>query len=258
VSAQVMSADADDRAPNRHRTIDRVTQILEEVVYRPGMTFAQLARTLDAPKSSVYGFIQGLLTAGWLYEDRHRFYLGPSVYGLTLASGHIRAGLVTHADLDDLHTATGTTVFLGVQAGDNLIYVAEAGSETLTGFAARSNIRRTVLETAGGKALLAAMPENLRSSYLRRWHATERQLVQEFINEFESIKRTRIARNTVRGGVRSAVATTVANRTGHVVAAVTIVGRSDAIRPRDAELTEILLDHVDRWRQRSGAGRESL
>ncbi len=45
------------REPQNHRTVDRVTRILEEVVYNPGMTFAELARALGAPKSSVYGFI---------------------------------------------------------------------------------------------------------------------------------------------------------------------------------------------------------
>src|SRR2546425_5302509 len=107
------------RVPQNHRTVDRVTRILEGVACRPGMTFAELARALDAPKSSVHGFISGLLANGWLYEQDHRFYLGPAVYGLTLASGHIRAGLVTHADLAALHEETGVAVFLGVQAGDH-------------------------------------------------------------------------------------------------------------------------------------------
>ena len=59
-------------APEVHRTVDRATRILEEVVYRPGMTFAELARALDAPKRSVYGFIRGLLAKGWLYETAER------------------------------------------------------------------------------------------------------------------------------------------------------------------------------------------
>ena len=146
------------RVPQNHRTIDRVTRILEEVVYNPGMTFAELVRALDAAKSSVHGFISGLLANGWLYQEQHRFYLGPAVYGLTMASGHIRAGLVTHEDLVALEKETGVAAFLGVQAGDHLIYIAEAGSDHVTGFEARSNIRRTLLITAGGKALLTAGP----------------------------------------------------------------------------------------------------
>jgi hypothetical protein len=42
-------------------------------------TFSELARALDAPKGSVHGFIGGLLATGWLYEQDHRFYLGPAV-----------------------------------------------------------------------------------------------------------------------------------------------------------------------------------
>ncbi len=78
------------------------------------MTFADLARALDVPKSSVYGFIQGLLAKGWLYETNRRFYLGPAVYGLTLASGPIHAGSVTHADLEELYAKTKVAVFLGI------------------------------------------------------------------------------------------------------------------------------------------------
>src|SRR2546422_6851686 len=101
------------RVPPHHRTVDRITGILETVVYRPGITFSELARALDAPKGSVHGLISGLLATGWLYEEEHRFHLGPAVYALMLAGGHIRAGLVTHADLALLHEQTGAAVFLG-------------------------------------------------------------------------------------------------------------------------------------------------
>src|SRR6266702_3935202 len=111
--AELESLPRSPRTPHNHRTIDRVTRILEMVVYHPGVTFAQLARALDAPKSSVHGFISGLLANGWLYEQERRFYLGPALYGLTLASGHIRAGLVTHADLAALHEEARLAVFLG-------------------------------------------------------------------------------------------------------------------------------------------------
>ena len=170
-----------DRTLHKHRTIDRVTRIVEEVVYNPGMTFADLARALDAPRSSVHGFIRGLLANGWLYEDKHRFYLGPAVYSLNIASGHIRAGLVTHADLEQLHRKSGVTVFLGVRVGEHVIYIDEAGTDSLTGFAARSNIRRTLLATAGGKVLLASRPQAERDAYLRRRGAEEAELVERIL-----------------------------------------------------------------------------
>ena len=57
------------RVPQNHRTVDRVTRILEEVVYHPGITFAELVRALNAAKSSVHGFMRGLLAKGWLYRQ---------------------------------------------------------------------------------------------------------------------------------------------------------------------------------------------
>jgi DNA-binding IclR family transcriptional regulator len=189
-----------------------------------------------------------------LYEENHRFYLGPAVYGLTLATGHIRAGLVTDSDLAALHEATGVTVFLGVRAGDHLIYVAEAGSDTLAGFAARTNIRRSLLETAGGKALLAAMSERDRVSFLRRRPAVDTPLIEQFLADFDEIRLTRIARNTLHGGARSALATTVRNRAGDVVAEVTLVGPTAQIAPKAQKLVRTLLEHDDRWQSRVTSG----
>lgn len=255
VDALSMNGEAADRAPQNHRTIDRVTKILEEVVYNPGSTFADLTRALDAPKSSVYGFVRGLLAAGWLHEDDHRFYLGPAAYGLTLTTGHIRAGLVTDADLAALHEETGVTVFLGVRAGDHLIYVAETGSHTLTGFGARSNIRRSLLETAGGKAFLAAMSQQERVAYLRRRPPADGPLIEQFLADFDEIHRTGIARNTLHGGAQHAIAATVRNRAGEVVAEVTLVGPATVILPKLDQLIATLLGHVAGWEQRvDGAG----
>jgi DNA-binding IclR family transcriptional regulator len=246
------------RVPQNHRTVDRVTRILEEVVYKPGMTFAELARALDAPKSSVHGFISGLLAQGWLYEVNHRFYLGPAVYGLTLASGHIRAGTVTYADLAALHEATGLAVFVGVQAGDHLIYIAEAGSDAVAGFEARSNIRRTLLVTAGGKAVLASRPEAEREAYLRRRSADEAQLVDIFLDEYEEIRRTRIATNVRLSGTRFAIGTTVHNQFGEAVAAVTLVGTTPQMQPRVKRLSDLLIRHVDSWSRRAITPREAI
>ena len=246
------------REPQHHRTVDRVTRILEEVVYNPGMTFAELARALAAPKSSVYGFIRGLLAKGWLYEEDHRFYLGPAVYGLTLASGHIRAGLVTQADLVALHEESRVAVFLGVQAGDHLIYIAEAGADTIAGIEARSNIRRTLLVTAGGKALLAARSDAELEAYLRRRGADEADLTDTFLGEYENIRRTRIATNIRLAGTRFAIGTTVRDKSGEAVASITLVGRAPDLQPRVKELSELLLRHVDTWSKRSLAPREAI
>jgi DNA-binding IclR family transcriptional regulator len=228
------------------------------VVYRPGMTFAELARGLDAPKSSVHGFIRGLLANGWLYEQGHGFYLGPAVYGLTIASGHIRAGMVTQEDLGALYKDAGVAVFLGVQAGDHLVYIAEVGSDALSRFEARSNIRRPMLATAGGKALLAARSEAEREAFLRRHMTEDRDGVGAFLGEYEEIRRTRIATNVTQRGARYAIATTVRNPSGEAVASITLVGPTADVQLRAEKLARLLLRHVDSWSQRSTKPREPI
>jgi DNA-binding IclR family transcriptional regulator len=246
------------RVPRNHRTVDRVTRILEEVVYRPGMTFGELARAVDAPKSSVHGFISGLLANGWLYEQDRRFYLGPAVHALTLASGRIRAGLVTDSDLEALHKKTGLAVFVGVLAGEHLIYIAEVGSDPVAGFDARSNIRRSPLATAGGKALLAEQSDTVREAYLRRRDLDEEELVQHFLEELAEIRRTHLATNIRRAGARFAIATALHDTAGAAVASVTIVGASDDMQPRSDELGKLLLQHVASWQKRSVRAREAI
>lgn len=237
--------------PKSHRTVDRITQIIEEVVYRPGLSFKELVSALRAPKSTIHGFIQGLLARGWLYEEGSKFYLGPAAYGLTLAGGQIKASMITEDDLKELSWKTGAAVYMGILAGDHLIYVAEAGSDHVEGFAARTNIRRCLLKTAGGKALLADKSASERIAYLRR-QEQDPQLVEQFLNELETIQDSRIATN--RLDTRFALATTLHNAVGEAVASITIVGPASKLENRTNELSEVLLQVTDSWSHRPPKG----
>jgi DNA-binding IclR family transcriptional regulator len=240
----VPSVDELPRGPQNHRTVDRVTQILEEVTYHPGITFAELSRALDAPKSSVHGFVRGLLAKGWVYESDKRYYLGPAIYGLTLASGQMQAGSVTQADLDKLHELTGLSVFLGVLAGDHLIYVSVAGADEQSRYTASTRLRRALLDAAGGKALLAEKSDAVRDGYLRRLGPEDADKVSQFLGEFRQIKETGIATNYKHGGSQLALATVVRNQFGEAVSEITLVGPAADAVPREAELKKILLDHA--------------
>jgi DNA-binding IclR family transcriptional regulator len=255
---QKNTIDKIERSPQKHRTIERVTRILEEVVYNPGMTFAEIARVSGAAKSSAYGFVNGLLAQGWLYVDNNRYYLGPAVFALTMASGHIRAGLVSHADLVALHEATGLAVFIGVSAGEDLIYIDEAGSDNIGNFGSRSNIRRTLLNTAGGKILLASRSDAEIEAFLRRKRGTESELIDRFLDECTTIRSTGFALNERTGNSRLAMATPVRNRVGACVASLTILGPKSEVEPRIAELQKIVAGHRDRWSERMITPREAI
>lgn len=244
--------------PQGHRTIDRVTEILETVVYRPGITFAELARSISAPKSSVHVFVRGLVLRGWLYQDDRRYYLGPAIYGLTLVSGQIRAGSVADADLDALHDETGLTVFLGVEAGDHLIYVGESGTNSMAGFGARNNIHRSLLSTAAGKATLAEWSEAERELYLRRQSSDHPELVAAFLAEFDDIKTTGQATNLAYNGTQLALAMAIRDRKGKAIGAVVLIGSAEAMRRREAKLRKVLRRHVESWSSRSISPREAI
>jgi len=201
----------------------------------------------------VYGFIRGLLAVDWLFEQDHRLYLGPAFYGLAIASGHIRAGLVSPADLDALHRDSGLSAFVGIRAGDSLIYIAEAGSDMMSSFQARSNIRRRLLTSAGGKVVLASLPETELDAFLRARKPDERQDVEAFLEMLPSIRESEIALNISEAGSRTGVATIVRAGSGQPVASVTLVGPSAQVLPRLDSLSALLKQRVEEWRDASSA-----
>jgi DNA-binding IclR family transcriptional regulator len=239
------------QAGGSHQTISRVVRILEEVVYRPGSTYAEITRAVGAPKSSVYGFIRGLLSVDWLIDQDHRLYLGPAFYSLAIASGQVRAGMIAPGDLDSLYRETGLTAFVGVLAGEHLIYIAEAGSDLMASFEARSDIRRRPLATAGGKALLAFMPENEMEAYLRRSPTVSKQEISEFLQSCQSIRESGIAVNVNPGRGRAALATVIRNSKGQAIASLTLVGPSTQVLPRVDALSILLRERVSEWQTRS-------
>lgn len=232
--------------PQNHRTIDRVTRILEEVVYNPGISFSELARKLDTAKSSMHGFLQGLLAKGWLYEEKGKFYLGAAVFGLTLASGHIQGNVVNQDDLNLLQGRSGVGVYLGVRSADHLIYVSMAGDDPATDFYARANIRRKLIMTAGGKAILADQGDAAVTDYLRRHFRDDAEAVQNYLEQIEDIRKTRVAYNYTQNETRLAIGSAIRNRSGEPIASLTLVSGASKMKPRLEELREILLAEVQR------------
>jgi DNA-binding IclR family transcriptional regulator len=208
---------------------------------------------VGAPKSSVYGFVRGLLAVNWLFEQDHRLYLGPACYSLAIASGHIRAGTVSAADLDALYRETGLATFVGVRAADQLICIAEAGSDVTARPGARLSARRDLLTTAGGKALLAALPETELRAYLQRRSPEEQPDVEAFLDARPSIRESGIALNVNQRQSRTGVATVIRGPAGQAVAPITLAGPTSEVLPRLEKLSVLLRQRVQEWRERSTA-----
>ncbi|MFP3397334.1 IclR family transcriptional regulator [Brevibacterium sp. H602] len=141
----------------KHRTVSRVIGILEFVVRSPnGATLSEIAEHLDAPKSSVYGFVRGLEAEGYLKENA----AGHFVFGLgahtLLASQATSLVELASPVMNKLGQELGETITLAVFLDHELTYVHSVPSNQRIGYNPEMHTRRPLWPTSAGKILLAA------------------------------------------------------------------------------------------------------
>ena len=180
-----------------HRTVDRVTAILETVSLAPqGVTLAELATALDAAKSSVQELTNGLLARGYLVEDDGRFHLGPGPFILAARTNKIAALSLDHRFVVELNRVLGCNVLVGVRVGDAIVFVDHVGQESpaLT-YVARTHARRPLYTSAAGKTLLANLPDEEMYRLLDLAGPERADDVRRFLAELPEIRATGLAFN---------------------------------------------------------------
>ncbi|KAF0960875.1 IclR family transcriptional regulator [Rhodococcus sp. T7] len=215
--------------PRHHRTVDRVTAILDAVAPVPqGLTLATLADRLDAPKSSIHELVNGLLATGYLIEHEHRISLGPAPFVLTLSGNRLAAQEVDRDLLPRIHEAVECSVLIGIQVGMSLVYIDQIGEEPALEFAARNHSRRSLYGTASGKVILADLPGREMDALLHSASSADRAEVDRFLAELPEIRATGLAYNlgSTIPNVYS-VATALRSPDGTLVGAVCAVGREE-------------------------------
>ena len=220
-----------------HRTVDRVTGILETVSLSPrGVTLAELATALGAAKTSIQELTNGLLARGYLIEEEHRFHLGPGPFILASRANKLAALSLDHEIVAELGKALGCPVLVGVRVGDAMIFTDYTGQESpsLT-FAARTHARRPLYTSAAGKILLANVPDDEMHRLLDLAGPDQAGDVRQFLTELPEIRSRRLAFNR---GVTIAdafvVATPLLARDGRLIAAISAaIDRSEADRLDD-------------------------
>lgn len=219
--------------PRHHRTVDRISQIVEAVSRSPhGMTLAELSGKLQAPKSSVHQLLNGLSATGYVVEHAGRFSLGPAPFVLTLLGNQVAAQQIDHDVFLRLSQRIRCSVAVGIRVGDALIQIDCAGDDPALEFTARVHSRRSLVAAAAGKILLAALPVTEMDQLLLDLSPHEEEHVQTFLAELPEIRRTGLAYNrsvTVPG--LHAVATAYRNSSGEFVASVSAIGRGK-LEPR--------------------------
>jgi len=235
--------------PRHHRAVDRVVAIMEEASRAAnGVSLAELAQRLQAPKTSIQELTNGLLATGYLIERDRRFVLGPGAYVLSLATAGGALRQVKHEELERAQAHVGVTLFVGTRVGDDQVYVDRAGEDVLMDFVSATRPRRPLLNTATGKVILTYMPVSERNEFLSRKELEDPAIVAAFLDELPRIREARLAFNpasTIPG--RFAVATALFDPAGAYVAAICAVGGVD-IKDRLEEVGARLIEAANSWR----------
>ena len=206
-----------------HRTVDRVTDILETVsLSARGVTLAELAVALGAAKSSVQELTNGLLARGYLIEEDRRFHLGPGPFILAARANKLAALSLDHQFVAELGNVLGCTVLVGVRVGDAIVFTDHAGEESpsLT-FVARTHARRPLYTSAAGKTLLANVPDHEMYRLLDLAGPEQAGEVRQFLTEVPEIRSRRLAFNRgITLAEAFAVATPLLAPDGALIAAI--------------------------------------
>lgn len=140
----------------KHRTVSRVIRILERAAREhQGVTLNQLCRELDAPRSSVHGFVQGLVSEGYLMDSHTGGYvLGVGAHTL-LASTSSSLVEIVHPVAETLHSQLNETITLAVPVGHDIAYVYTKHAQQPITYSPLMHTRRHPWPTSAGKIFLA-------------------------------------------------------------------------------------------------------
>ena len=146
----------------------RTVQILERLAEGDAPTLAELARDLDAPKSSLHVVVQTLIRRGWVQRDEAgRLAIGVRAVrvGTAFVDGDPVVAL-TAPVLDALVAELDETVHLGRLDGTDIVYLAKRESTQQLRLFSAVGRRLPAYTTALGKALLAGLPDDQLDEHL--------------------------------------------------------------------------------------------
>ena len=230
-----------------HRTVQRIAAILSHVARsQDGITLTEIARAVEAPTSSVQGFVNGLVGAGYLDERDRRYTLGPAPALLNLLAGRRSTPEVTHDQLVSLHRESGLTAMLAIGVGGDVYYVDHVSTDPRFAWLAENHARRSLIHTSSGWVLLADLDERDLWAHLRALPSAEADLIDGFLANLATIRETGICASPKVSTEGDGVAAAVTHH-GRTVGAVALVGTPEEIDAQRESLVELLRAHRSGW-----------
>lgn len=241
-------------ATNSPQSVTRVIQIMEALcASTEPLGLAQISRTVGAPKSSIAALLRGLARADFVVAIDGRHRLGPAAFGLgsalVEARRHISSSELIRDGMRRLAERTGETVLLAVgnADGETMTYVDVIESRNSVRFAVSVGDQRPLYCTAGGRALLATLPDQALARYLGRLKprkltsrtATDKRKIAALV---EAARKTGIGRTigeTAEG--LTGTAAVVHDSTGEVIGALVVGAPSSRVPGDGTELARLVL-----------------
>lgn len=228
-----------ESAVKAHRTVSRVTDILETVAAAPpgGVRLHELSQKLDAPKSSVFGLVKGLVATGYLVEDEGSYVLGPALEQLLAVE---RPSLVEAARpaLEALRDRFDETATLATPVGESVVYADSAESRQMIRYSAPRRTRRPLYPPSPGKAVLAQWSRRRQEAYLEGRVSPEE--LPTVLAELDQIRADGVAfnRGETLPDVSAAAAPVIVG--GKVLGVISVAGPSSRVSGRLDELADAL------------------
>lgn len=140
----------------------RTLQILEIFSdAKQPLVLSELARRMDAPKSSCLALLETLTERGYLYRSSAGSYYptGRWLGHARRIAEHDPVAAQVHASLERLRDRIGETAIDAVLAGDQSIYLDVVESTELIRFSARIGDVKPLHSSASGRALLGTLDD---------------------------------------------------------------------------------------------------
>lgn len=183
-----------NQSPNTIRSAERTLEILETIKRRDSVGVSELAAELEAPKSTVHNYLRTLERQGYLVKNDGRYRLGLRLLGL---SEHVKEDLeiprIARPEIEELAAETGELASVMVEEHGQGIYVQLRSGDEAVYLDAKPGLRTYLHQTALGKSLLAAMPDDRVDEIVDRHglpEATENTITDrdELFEELETIR----------------------------------------------------------------------
>jgi DNA-binding IclR family transcriptional regulator len=218
--------------PGRLSSVDNALRLLQLLGERKALRVAEAAETLGVARSTAHRLLNALRGHGFALQDRPNgvYRPGPALNEIGLAAiGGIDIRRVARPVMEDLREATQETTSLSLLEGRDVRFIDCVESPRAVRVGGRTGVVLPANCTAGGKAILAALP----TAELNRRYAGQELPARTsssvadwsgLLEELAEIRRTGYALNMEEGesGI-CAVGAALRDLTGAPLASIAIV-----------------------------------